>query len=69
MRKRLKNLKPGEFLVEMLEDEERFKLKKGDILVATESSYDDEKYTIEYRQIDGYDPMCAQYKSSVRRIK
>ena len=63
-----KKLKPGQFLVEMLEDDKRFKLKKGDVLVAIESSYDDEKVTIEYRQSDGFDPMCAQYKNSVKRI-
>lgn len=63
-----KKLLPGQFLVEMLKNDTRFKLKKGDVLVATESDYDPQKVTIEYRQSDGYDPMCAQYKSSVKRL-
>ena len=58
----------GYFLVEMLKDDERFKLKKGDILFAKRYEFDLEKTSIAFRLSDGYRPSCNQYNHSIRRL-
>ena len=59
--------KPG-ILVRLKEDDERFKLKKGDVLRVVRYQYDNEKYTVLERVSDGYDPECNVYFSQVDRL-
>lgn len=49
-------------------DDERFKLKAGDILVGSPYQYDPEKTSIAFRLRDGFRPECNQYNSSIRPL-
>ena len=50
------------------EDDERFKLKEGDILLGCPYQYDNGKTSIAFRISDGYRPECNQYNSSIRPL-
>lgn len=50
------------------EDDERFKLKAGDILLGCPYQYDHDKTSVAFRISDGYRPECNQYNSSVRSL-
>ena len=51
--------------VKMLKNDERFKIKKGDIFEAQRYHYDPDKITLLKRESDGFDPECNQYKESL----
>ena len=53
---------------ELLKDDPRFGLNKGDILVGETYWLDPDKVTIHYRESDGFDPECNQYRDDVRFI-
>jgi hypothetical protein len=53
---------------ELLADDPRFKLSKGDILIGSPYKYDPGKTSIAFRLSDGYRPQCNQYNSSIRRL-
>lgn len=50
------------------DDDERFKLKAGDILVGSPYQYDPGKTSIAFRVSDGFRPECNQYNSSIRPL-
>jgi len=53
----------------MLEDDESFKMKKGDIFIGMPYDMDPGiKVSVGFRVSDGYDPGCNQYWSSVRPL-
>jgi hypothetical protein len=54
-------------IFEMREDDERFGLKKGDVLLCIDYPLD-AKVTVLRRLSDGYDPRCNQYIESVKFI-
>lgn len=51
--------------VKMLKDDERFKIKKGDIFEAIRYRFDPDKYSLLRREGDDFDPECNQYKESL----
>jgi len=51
--------------VKLLEDDERFGLKKDDVFEAQRYAYDPDKITLLKRESDGFDPECNQYKESL----
>jgi hypothetical protein len=53
----------------LLEDDTRFGLAAGDVLVCAPYRYDGEKLTVLYRESDGFDPQCNVYRPDVRRIR
>ncbi len=59
-------MRSSEFYVELREDDERFGLSMGDVLVATSYWLDPGKVTILRRLSDGFDPECNQYWPSVK---
>ena len=52
----------------MREDDERFKLKKGDVFVGAPYQYDPGKTSVAFRIRDGFDPGCNQYNNSIRPL-
>ncbi|MBA7556406.1 hypothetical protein ES705_49114 [subsurface metagenome] len=56
-------------IVQLLEDDPRFKLKKGEIFEAQVYQLDPEKITLLKRLSDGFDPECNQYRESVKILK
>lgn len=56
------------FLVRLKEDDERFKLKRGDVLRVHRYAYDPGKYTVVERVSDGFDPECNIYSYQVERL-
>ena len=53
-------------IVQLLEDDSRFKIKKGEIFKAQVYQLDPEKITLLKRLPDGFDPECNQYRESVK---
>ena len=55
---------------ELLADDPRFGLRKGDILICTRMhwAWADEKVAVIRRESDGYEPGCSQYRRDVRHI-
>lgn len=53
---------------ELLHDDERFKLRAGDVLVCGRMhwAWAPEKVAVLFRESDGYEPGCSQYRGSVR---
>jgi len=51
--------------VKLLDDDERFGLKKGDIFQAKKYKYDPDKMSLLERESDGFDPECNQYKEDL----
>ena len=51
--------------VMLLADDDRFKLKKGDVFDAKRYRYDPDKISLLNRVCDGFDPGCNQYKESL----
>lgn len=60
-------LRTEQMIVAMREDDPRFKLAKGDLLLCEKYPYD-AKVTILHRLSDGYDPECNQYIPDVRFV-
>jgi hypothetical protein len=56
-----------EFVMRLKEDDPRFKLQAGDLLLCVNYPYDD-KVSVIRRLVDGYDPNCSQYTSDVEFI-
>lgn len=55
---------------ELLADDERFGLSKGDILICEPYWLDPaEKLTVMWRESDGFDPMCNQYRPALKPIR
>lgn len=54
----------------LLHDDERFGLKAGDILVCESMhwAWAPEKVAVKYRESDGYEPGCSQYRQSVEWV-
>lgn len=55
---------------ELLEDDTRFNLKKGDILICEPMhwAWAGEKVAVKCREADGYEPGCSQYRRTVRYV-
>jgi len=55
---------------ELLEDDPRFKLKKGDVLICSpmHPAWASDKLEVIRRVSDGYDPGCSVYRSMVKRL-
>ena len=55
---------------ELLNDDPRFGLSEGDILLCEEMhwAWADEKVAVVRRESDGYVPGCSQYRHSVKYI-
>ena len=49
-------------------DDERFGLAEGDVLVGRPYWLDPDKVTVEYRESDGFDPQCNQYRVDIEWI-
>ena len=65
----MENIKSKEFTVELLKDEPRFKIKKGDRFKAICYWLDpQDKVTLLSRIGDGYDPECNEYWHNVKRV-
>jgi len=57
-------------IVRLKEDDERFKMKKGDVLEVRPYQYDPhEKLTVIRRLSDDFDPCCNVYRSDVEVLK
>lgn len=57
-------------LVEILKDDKRLGLKRGEVYWAQPYWLDpSEKWTLEERVPDGYKPCCNVYRSEVRRVR
>ena len=56
-------------IVQLLEDDSRFNIKKGEIFEAQIYHLDPEKITLLKRLPDGFDPECNQYRGSVKILK
>ena len=61
--------KENKMVVQLLKDDPRFKLKKGEIFEAQVYWLDPEKITLLKRLPDGFDPECNQYRGSVKILK
>lgn len=61
---------PSEPHYRLLHDDERFGLKAGDILVCRSMhwAWADEKVSVMYRESDGYEPHCSQYRENVEWV-
>lgn len=55
-------------LFQLKRDDERFKLKAGDILLGCPYQYDHGKTSIAFRISDGYRPECNEYNGDVRPL-
>ena len=55
---------------EIREDDERFGLCAGDIVVCERMhpAWAEEKVRVLYRESDGYQPECSQYRRNVRHV-
>lgn len=55
---------------ELLQDDPRFELSKGDILICKPMhwAWANEKVAVIRRESDGFDPGCSQYRSDVRHV-
>ena len=55
---------------ELLHDDPRFGLSKGDILICEPMhwAWSPEKVAVVRRESDGYDPGCSQYRNCVRHV-
>lgn len=55
---------------ELLDDDPRFGLKKGDILICERMhwAWSREKIAVVQRESDGYDPSCSVYRNMVRHV-
>ena len=55
---------------EIIEDAEDFGLKAGDIVVCgpMHPAWAGEKVAISYRESDGFEPECSQYRGNVKHI-
>ncbi len=51
------------------DDDERFGLSAGDVLVCRPYWLDSAKLTVMYRERDGFDPQCNVYRPSVERVR
>jgi hypothetical protein len=57
-------------LVEILKDDKRLGVKRGEVYWAEPYSLDpSEKWTLLERVPDGYQPHCNLYRSEVRRVR
>jgi hypothetical protein len=65
------NLNDGfEFLeVELLRDDLRFGLAKGDVCIASPNLIDPEKLDVEWREKDSYAPLCKVYRDEVKILR
>lgn len=63
-------MKPDESRYELLEDDPRFGLTKGDVLICEPMhwAWADEKIAVVRRERDGFDPLCSVYRSTVRHL-
>lgn len=51
-------------------DDLRFGLHEGDVLVGRAYWLDPQaKVTVEFREFDGFDPMCNQYRSDLEYLE
>lgn len=55
---------------ELLNDDPRFELSKGDVLICQPMHYAwaNEKVAVVRRESDGYEPECSQYRNNVRHL-
>jgi hypothetical protein len=55
---------------ELLNDDPRFGLKAGDILICgrMHAAWSSEKVAVLRRESDGFEPGCSQYRSDVRHL-
>jgi hypothetical protein len=55
---------------ELLNDDPRFGLSKGDILICEPMhwAWAPEKVAVIRRETDGYEPGCSQYRQNVRHV-
>jgi hypothetical protein len=55
---------------DLLDDDPRFGLSRGDVLVCESMhwAWADEKVAVLYRESDGHEPGCSQYRSHVRHL-
>jgi hypothetical protein len=55
---------------ELLHDDPRFGLSKGDVLICGRMhwAWAPEKVAVIRRESDGYEPRCSQYRISVRHL-
>lgn len=67
MAKRLATLKDYSLFL-LKQDDDRFKLKAGDVLVGYPYTYDSGKTSIAFRLTDGFRPECNKYNSSIRPL-
>lgn len=60
----------AEWRYELLEDDLRFKLKKGDVLICGPMhwAWATEKLAVIRRESDGYEPECSVYRETVKRL-
>jgi hypothetical protein len=56
----------GDSRWQLLKDDDRFGLRKGDVLIGRPYWLDPEKITVDYRECDGRDPMCNQYRTDLK---
>lgn len=52
----------------LLDDDPRMKLSRGDVLICIPYWLDGAKVTVLYRESDGFDPNCNQYRHDVAKI-
>lgn len=57
------------FRMELLEEDARFGLSAGDILICQHYWLDPQKVTVVRRERDGFDPECNQYKTDVKFLE
>jgi hypothetical protein len=50
----------------LLDDDERFGLTSGDVLIGRPYWLDPDKVTVDFRESDGVDPECNQYRVNLR---
>lgn len=55
---------------ELLCDDPRFGLVKGDVLICVPMhwAWAAEKVAVDYRESDGYEPHCSEYRTDVRHL-
>lgn len=55
---------------ELLRDDPRFRLVKGDILICEPMhwAWSSEKVAVVRRESDGFEPHCSQYRTDVRHL-
>ena len=65
----MNRLLPGTILVKLKKDDDRMKLKKGDLLIVKPYYYDpSSKYTVIKRVGDDFDPRCNVYRYEVEVV-